>query len=109
MKMVRKLPLLLLMAAPLLMPVTTRAGVIGDLLKALLGNNDNGNNKDKGKHNGQKKNEQDNGSNSVSSSTPTTNSVPLDGGVVFLVLAGAGLGAKLIYDARAKEDVAGDI
>jgi hypothetical protein len=109
MKMVRKLPLLLLMAAPLLMPVTTRAGGIGDLLKALLGNNDNGNNKDKGKHNGQNKNEQDNGSNSVSSSTPTTNSVPLDGGVVFLVLAGAGLGAKLIYDARAKEDVAGDI
>ncbi|HEY4208412.1 MAG TPA: hypothetical protein VGM31_16415 [Puia sp.] len=104
MKVVRKLPLLLLMAAPLLVPVKTHAGIIGDLLKALTGNTDNGNNKDKGKHNGQ-----DNGSKNVSTPAASTNSVPLDGGVVFLVLAGVGLGAKLIYDARAKKDLAGDI
>jgi len=37
----------------------------------------------------------------------TSNSVPLDGGVVFLMAAGLGLGAKLLYDARAKKKAAG--
>jgi hypothetical protein len=91
MKMVKKLPLLLLMAAPYFVPVQSRAGVIGDLLKALLGNS-NKSQKDPPKQ------------------TPgTTNSVPLDGGVVFLMLAGVGLGAKLIYDAKAQKKVVSGI
>lgn len=98
MKMVRKLPLLLLVAAPFFAPVQTRAGVIGDLLNSLLGNNKD---KTKDKDKTSKKDKP--------APASSTNSVPLDGGVVFLVLAGVGLGAKLIYDARAKQDVAGDI
>ncbi|HVU58047.1 MAG TPA: hypothetical protein VHD83_23460 [Puia sp.] len=91
MKMVKKLPLLLLVAVPYFVPVQTRAGVIGDLISTLLGNK-----KDKDKD--------------TSTSTPTTgNSVPLDGGVVFLVMAGLGLGAKLIYDAKAQKNVAASI
>ena len=88
--MVKKLPLLLLVAAPYFVPVQSRAGVIGDLLNTLLGG----------------------GNNNTSQDPPcppdqgTGNSVPLDGGVVFLMVAGLGLGAKLIYDARAKKEVA---
>jgi hypothetical protein len=96
MKMVKKLPLLLLVAAPYFMPVQTRAGVIGDLISTLLGNKDKDKDKDKDK--------------GASTSTPTTgNSVPLDRGVVFLVMAGLGLGAKLIYDAKAQKNVAANI
>ena len=92
MKMVKKLPLLLLVAAPYFVPVQSRAGVIGDLLNTLFGND--------------KKTQQ----NPPTTQTPGTgNSVPLDGGVVILMLAGLGLGAKLIYDARAQKKVASDI
>lgn len=83
--MVKKLPLLLLVAAPYFVPVQSRAGVIGDLLNTLLGGNN------------------------TSQDPPcppdqgTGNSVPLDGGVVFLMVAGLGLGAKLIYDAKVQQ------
>jgi hypothetical protein len=83
MKMVKKLPLLLLVAAPYFVPVQSRAGVIGDLLNSLLGGNDKSQNCD--------------------TQPPPGNSVPLDGGVVFLMVAGLGLGAKLIYDAKAQQ------
>ena len=79
MKLAKKLPLLLLVAAPCFMPVQSRAD------------------KDKDKDKDKPKN-----------SVPWTgNSVPLDGGVVFLTVAGLALGAKLLYDARAKKNVAG--
>ena len=101
--MVKKLPLLLLVAAPYFVPVQSRAGVIGDLLKDLFGNNGN-NGKDK-------KDKKDKDKDNVPSqpTASTSNSVPLNGGVVFLMLAGIGLGAKLIYDAKAQKKVASDI
>ena len=83
MKMVKKLPLLLLVAAPYFMPVQSRAGVVGDLLNNLLGGGDTSQNCD--------------------TQPPPGNSVPLDGGVVFLMVAGLGLGAKLIYDAKTQQ------
>jgi len=78
MKLAKKLPLLLLVAAPFFMPVQSRADK-----------------KDKDKDK------------SKDTPTATTNSVPLDGGMVFLTVAGLSLGAKLLYDARAKKKVAG--
>ena len=89
MKMVKKLPLLLLVAAPYFMPVQSRAGIIGDLLNGLLGGSDNTQN--------------------CQNPPPPGNSVPLDGGVVFLMVAGLALGAWLIYDARAKKNVVSGI
>jgi hypothetical protein len=89
MKMVKKLPLLLLVAAPYFVPVQSRAGVIGDLLNNLLGGNDTSQNCD--------------------TQPPPGNSVPLDGGVVFLMVAGLGLGAKLIYDARTQKKLVSGI
>jgi len=80
--MVKKLPLLLLVAAPYFVPVQSRAGVIGDLLNNLLGTDNTQN---------------------CQNPPPPCNSVPLDGGVVFLMVAGLGLGAKLIYDVRAQQ------
>jgi hypothetical protein len=84
-----------LMAAPL----TSRAGIIGDILhdiSNLLHNHDNG----KGN------NGQDNGKGNphVTSNAPTTNSnsVPLDGGIVLLMAAGLGFGVKKVYDRRKK-------
>ena len=79
MKMAKKLLLLLLMAAPYFVAIQGRAG---------------DKDKDKPKH---------------SPTAPTGNGVPLDGGVVFLMVAGLGLGAKLLYDARAKKKAAGGL
>ena len=80
-----------MIAAPLLFaPATTKAGPISDLLKELLGG---GNNRDKEKHDPQ----------GGPKSTTAGNSVPIDGGLVFLMLAGLGLGAKMIYDNKAKK------
>jgi len=80
-----------LVAAPYFVPVQSRAGVIGDLLNGLLGG----------------------GSNTQDPPCPpdqgTGNSVPLDGGVVFLMVAGLGLGAKLIYDARTQKKLVSGI
>jgi hypothetical protein len=83
MKMAKKLLLLLLMAAPYFVAVQSRAG-----------DKDKDKDKDKPKH---------------SPTAPTGNGVPLDGGVVFLMVAGLGLGAKLLYDARAKKKAAGGL
>lgn len=85
--MVKKLPLLLLVAAPCFIPMQSHAGVIGDLLNLLGG----GNTQD------------------PNCSTGTGNSVPLDGGVVFLVVAGLALGARLIYVARIQKKVIGGL
>ena len=78
MKMVKKFLVCLLFAAPVLfVPKQSKAG------------EDNGNNKDNGNHYGENKN---------NASSPT--SVPLDGGLIILMAAGLGLGAKLIYDVK---------
>ena len=79
-----------MVAAPYFVPVQSRAGVLGDLLHLLVGGGKNNTTQDP----------------SCPSEPGTGNSVPLDGGVVFLMVAGLGLGAKLIYDARAKKEVA---
>src|SRR5438128_2721488 len=108
MKMVKKLPLLLLMTAPYFIPVQSKDNWLDDLLKDIFGS---------GKH----KNEHINNGNHYgygqqgapgqqgAQGQQGGNSVPLDGGTVFLVLAGLGLGAKLLYDAKAKKNVAGGL
>ncbi|HVV04842.1 MAG TPA: hypothetical protein VHC96_11505 [Puia sp.] len=101
MKLVKKLPLLLLVTALYFVPVQSRAGVIGDLLHALFGNN---NNKNKDKDNGKDKQKD-----IPAPAAATGNSVPLDEAVVFLMVAGLGLGAKMLYDVRAKKKVAGEL
>jgi len=94
MKMVKKLPLLLLFAAPFFLPVQSRAG----------DGKDKGQNQDQNQNQNQDQ-ENENGDN-PSCATGTGNSVPLNGGVVFLTLAGLGLGARLIYKARTRKEVA---
>jgi hypothetical protein len=102
MKMAKKLPFLLLVAAPYLIPVQTRANWLDDVLKDIFGS---------GKH----KNEHINNGNHYAYGQQGVqgqqggNAVPLDGGTVFLLMAGLGLGAKLLYDARAKKKVAGGL
>jgi hypothetical protein len=83
-KMIRTLVFGVVIAAPLLLvPHQSKAGIIGDILSALFG-------KDKDKDKDKNKNK---------SSTPT-NSVPLNEGQILLIIAGLGLGAKMIYDQR---------
>lgn len=85
-------------AAPLLLvPHQSKAGGIldglGDFLKGLLGDDKDKNPNAPGNGwAGTNPNGNDN-------SKPST-SVPLNEGTVFLVLAGLGLGAKMIYDRR---------
>ena len=76
----------MLIAAFYCMPVQSRA--------------DNNKNKDKDKNKDKQKDY-------PAPAVATNNSVPLDEGVVFLVVAGLCLGGKLLYDARAKKKVAG--
>jgi hypothetical protein len=88
MKMVKKLPLLLLIAAPFFMPIQTRANWLGDLLRDIFGK--------------EKK--------ETKAPTPPAasgNSVPINGGIVVLVIAGLGLGAKMLYDNKAKKSEIG--
>jgi len=102
--MVKKLPLVLLMAAPYFIPVQSKANWLDNLLKDIFGS-------------GRNKNEHVNNGNHYAYGRQGTqgqqgqqgNSVPLDGGTVFLMLAGLGLGAKLLYDAKAKKNVAGGL
>lgn len=100
MKMVKKLPLLLLMAAPYFIPVQSKANWLDNLLKDIFGS-------------GKQKNGHINNGNHYAYGQQGTqaqgNSVPLDGGTVFLMMAGLGLGAKLLYDAKAKKKVAGGL
>lgn len=102
MKMAKKLPFLLLVAALYLIPMQSRANWLDDILKDIFGS---------GKH----KNEHVNNGNHYAYGQQGVqgqsggNSVPLDGGTVFLLMAGLGLGAKLLYDARSKKKVAGGL
>jgi len=83
MRIVKKFFLGAMIAAPLLLaPAKSHAGPISDLLNDLFGND-------------KKPTQNPPGS--------TGNSVPIDGGLVVLLVAGLGLGAKIIYDNKAKK------
>ena len=99
--MVKKLPLVLLMAAPYFIPVQSKANWLDDVLKDIFGS---GKNKNEHVNNGNHY-----GYGRQAAQGQAGNSVPLDGGTVFLMLAGLGLGAKLLYDAKAKKNVAGGL
>ena len=82
--MLKKAFVLMLLVAPLLaVPKQSKAGVVGDIISALFGDD-----KDKDKDKDKKP---DPGSG---------NAVPFNGGLFILVIAGAGLGARMIYDRR---------
>ena len=81
-KMIRTLVFGVVIAAPLILaPHQSRAGIISDILTAIFGKDKE---KDKPK------------------TTTPTNSVPLNGGEIFLIVAGLGLGGKLLYDRHRK-------
>ncbi|MHA4808151.1 PID-CTERM protein-sorting domain-containing protein [Flavitalea flava] len=104
MRAFRKLLFAALIIAPTFLPTQTRANGLIDWIIGLFdkddkkgsGNNgnQNGNNGDNGNHYGNDKD------------TGKGNSVPLDGGIVFLFAAGLGLGTKMIYDANKKKLIA---
>ncbi|MBN9385211.1 MAG: hypothetical protein J0H74_30925 [Chitinophagaceae bacterium] len=86
-KMFRTLVFGVVLATPLLLaPHQSQAGIIQDILTALFGKNDN--------KQGQNNNNQ--GGNNCSPGT----SVPLNEGQVLLIIAGLGLGAKMLYNRR---------
>ena len=84
-KIFKKLVMGALILVPLMFaPHISRANIISDLVHWLKGDKD-----DK-----KEKKEKDRDS--------SGNSVPVDGGVVFLLVAGLGLGAKMLYDYNKK-------
>ena len=116
MKMFKKVLFGAMIAAPLLMaPATTKAGPIGDLLKEIfggLGKNQNGqgqNQNGQGQNgqgqNGQGQNGQGQSNPGAPGTTTPGNSVPINGGLVMLLAAGLGLGAKVIYDNKLRKTV----
>ena len=81
--MLKKAFVLMLLIAPLLaVPKQSKAGVVGDIISALFGDD-----KDKDKDKDKKPD-------------PDGNHVPFNSGLFILVIAGAGLGAWMIYDRR---------
>jgi len=88
-KIFRKLVMGALILAPLMFaPHTSKANIISDLVHWLKGDKDD------------KKDKKDKDRDKDSSG----NSVPVNGGVVFLVVAGLGLGAKMLYDYNKKSE-----
>lgn len=84
--MFRTLVFGVVIATPLLLvPHQSQAGIIKDILEALFGKNNNN---------------QGNNNNNKPSTSSSTNSVPLNEGEIFLLIAGLGLGAKMLYDRR---------
>lgn len=96
MKMFKKFFFGAMIAAPLLLaPATTKAGPISDLLHLIFGGG-----------NDRKQPGQNPPANQQNAGTPTTgtgNSVPINGGLVVLLVAGLGLGAKVVYDSKSKK------
>jgi len=83
MKLVKKIAFCAIIATPLfLVPKQSHAGILGDLLSAIFGNDHK--KKDPPK--------------------PTTsNSVPLDGATIVLMAAGLGLGTKMLLSNKRKD------
>jgi hypothetical protein len=80
-KIFKKLVMGALILAPLMFaPHTSKANIITDIIHWITGDKDD------------KKDKKD----------TSGNSVPVNGGVVFLVVAGLGLGAKMLYDYNKK-------
>lgn len=79
-KVFRTLVFGIVIATPLLLaPHKSQAGIIQDILTALFGKDDK-----KG----------------TGTNCPPGTSVPLNEGQIFLIVAGLGLGAKILYDRR---------
>ena len=79
MKLAKKFVMGALIVAPLIfVPATSRAGILQDILNLIKGDK-----KEKKDH-------------------KQGNSVPVDGGLMFLMAAGLGLGGKMIYDHNKK-------
>lgn len=93
MKGIKKMMYAALIVAPLLLPAKSNANPIDDILNWLFGNgnNNNGNNGNNG-----------NGNNGNGNNGKGGNTAPIDSGLVILLVAGAGLGAKILYDSRKK-------
>jgi len=90
MRIFKKLFLGAMIAAPLLLaPGRTQAGPITDLLQGIFGS-------DK---------KQDPGT----PNCPPGTSVPINGGLVILFVAGLGLGAKILYDNKTSKTVTGSL
>ena len=88
MKIAKRFLLVTFLAVPLFMvPKQSHAGIIGDILGLLFGN-DHGQ-----KDQGEKKNDPP---------PATSNSVPVDGGTVVLMMAGLGLGTWMLLRAKPK-------
>jgi len=84
-KIFKKFVMGALILAPLMAaPHTSKANIVGDLLDWITGG-------DKDKKEKKDKEKDSSG-----------NSVPVDGGLVFLVVAGLGLGGKMLYDYNKK-------
>ncbi len=82
MKLVKKIAFCAIIATPLfLVPKQSHAGILGDLLGAIFGNDNR--KKDPPK--------------------PTSNSVPLDGATIVLMAAGLGLGTKMLLGNKRKD------
>ena len=85
--MLKKVFVILLLISPLLaVPKQSKAGIIGDLISAIFGSDKDKSDKDK----------------KTPPAPSSGNTVPFNGGLVILVIAGAGLGAKMIYDRKRK-------
>lgn len=85
------------------MPHVTRANVITNIIGWLdnLGKDNKGHGHDHDKDN-DKNGQGKNGKGWDNDPSPTSNSVPLDGGLIMLMVAGLGLGTKLMLDQRKK-------
>lgn len=107
MKKLRTTLLTLLVVAPLLLPTQTKAEGFWDWL---FGGNEHhhkdGGNKDgdRGDRGGDKNGRGDKGGGDCNNGKGG-NSAPIDGGLAILLVVGAGLGAKMVYDHNKRETV----
>ena len=94
MKTIKRIVGGLLIAAPLfLAPTQSKANGLGDFFRDLFGRDGHSNN---GRHG--------NLSDPPAPAPISSNSVPLNGGILLLVVAGLGLGTKIMYD-RGKRNI----
>lgn len=99
-KMFKTLVFGVIIATPLLLaPHKSQAGIIKDILEAIFGKNDNDNNQ--GNHYGKDNNPGNHYGNDKDKKSSA--SVPLNEGQILLIVAGLGLGAKMLYDRHGKQ------
>ena len=100
---------MLLMAAPYFIPVQSKANWFGDILRDIFGSGRHKEHFNNGNHYAYGQQGAPGQQGAQGQQGQGGNSVPLDGGTVFLMMAGLGLGAKLLYDAKAKKKLAGEL